>query len=416
VDYRKAKGREIALLGRVTRKRGVWLVPSHNRAGLKYVVKVNGPKPSCTCPDFVTNGKRCKHIHAVIFHSEYPKAELVDPPPPPVKTRKKTYKQNWTPYNYGQTHEKEFFLRLLKGLCDTIPTETKKTVGRPAIPIRDAVFAACFKVFHGTSTRRFMTDLRWAHSFGFISRAPCPASVMNVIANEHTTEILHELIRRTSAPLSDFEQDFAVDSSGFGLPCVNRWLDTQHRTIREQHQWTKVHIICGTKTHIIPAVVIRDKDATDPKQLPELVRAAANNFTLREVSADKAYGSISNYAVIAECGATPYIAFKENHTGASGGLFGKMYHQFQFHREAFLTHYHKRSNVETAFSMIKAKFHERVFSKSETAAMNEVLCKVICHNICRLIAAMLELNLNLDYLLVPQKRVPNLQVIEGGLA
>jgi transposase len=415
MDYRKAQGAEIALLGRVTRKRGIWLVPSHNRAGLKYVVKINDPKPTCTCPDFVTNGKRCKHIHAVIYHTEYPKAELVDPPPPPVKKRKKTYRQNWRAYNEAQKRDKEFFLRLLKGLCETIPTETKKTVGRPRIPTRDAVFAACFKVFHGTSTRRFMTDLRMAHSAGFISRVPCPASVMNVIASEHTTKILHELIKLTSKPLRDFEQDFAVDSSGFGLPCVNRWMDLQHRTIREQHQWTKVHIICGTQTHIIPAVVIRDKDASDPKQLPELVRTAAETFTIREVSADKAYGTINNYTAISECGATPFIAFKENHTGASGGLFGKMYHQFQFHREAFLTHYHKRSNVETVFSMIKAKFHERVFSKSETAALNEVLCKVVCHNICCLTSAMFELDLNLDELLVPKRRVPNFQVIQGGL-
>lgn len=239
---------------------------------------------------------------------------------------------------------------------------------------------------------------------------------MNIMASEHTTNILHDLIRLTSKPLRDFEQDFAVDSSGFGLPCVNRWLDLQHRTVREQHQWTKVHIICGVSTHIIPAVVIRDKDATDTKQLPKLVRTAAETFTVREVSADKAYGTVNNYAVISECGATPYIAFKDNHTGASGGLFGKMYHMFHYHRDEFLTHYHKRSNVETTFSMIKQKFHERVFSKSETAALNEVLCKVICHNICCLNKAMFELNLNLDELLVPKRRVPNFVVHQGGLA
>lgn len=146
MDYRKAQGAEIALLGRVTRKRGVWLVPSHNRAGVKYVVKIDGSKPTCTCPDFLTNGKRCKHIHAVIYHTEYPKPQLVDPPKPlpPVKKRKKTYRQNWREYNESQTREKEFFLRLLKGVCDTIPDETEKTVGRPRIPTRDAVFATCF--------------------------------------------------------------------------------------------------------------------------------------------------------------------------------------------------------------------------------------------------------------------------------
>jgi hypothetical protein len=31
-----------------------------------------------------------------------------------------------------------------------------------------------------------------------------------------------------------------------------------------------------------------------------------------------------------------------------------MYHLYQFHRAEFLQHYHKRSNVESIFSMIKA--------------------------------------------------------------
>jgi hypothetical protein len=35
-----------------------------------------------------------------------------------------------------------------------------------------------------------------------------------------------------------------------------------------------------------------------------------------------------------------------------------MFHCFQFNRDEFLQHYHKRSNVEPTFSMIKAKFRD----------------------------------------------------------
>ena len=70
-----------------------------------------------------------------------------------------------------------------------------------------------------------------------------------------------------------------------------------------------------------------------------------------------------------------------------------MYHYYSLNRADFLTHYHKRSNSETTFSMIKAKFGDAVRSKSETAQINEVLCKVLCHNICVLISSFFELGI-----------------------
>jgi hypothetical protein len=62
-----------------------------------------------------------------------------------------------------------------------------------------------------------------------------------------------------------------------------------------------------------------------------------------------------------------------------------MFHYDQFWQDKFLAHFHKRSNVESTFSKIKAKFRDHVRSKPDVAMINEVLCKVICHNICCLI-------------------------------
>jgi transposase len=54
----------------------------------------------------------------------------------------------------------------------------------------------------------------------------------------------------------------------------------------------------------------------------------------------------------------------------------------------------KRSNVESTFSMIKAKFRDHVRSKTDVAMVNEVLCKIICHNICCLIQESHELGIS----------------------
>jgi len=49
-----------------------------------------------------------------------------------------------------------------------------------------------------------------------------------------------------------------------------------------------------------------------------------------------------------------------------------------YQREEFSAYYHKRSNVESTFSMIKAKFCARIRSKTPVAQVNEVLCEVLC--------------------------------------
>ena len=72
-------------------------------------------------------------------------------------------------------------------------------------------------------------------------------------------------------------------------------------------------------------------------------------------------------------------------------MWEKMFHFFLFKKEEFMDHYHQRSNVESTFSMVKAKFGHAVRSKTDVAMANEALCKFICHNICCLISAMYEL-------------------------
>ena len=84
-------------------------------------------------------------------------------------------------------------------------------------------------------------------------------------------------------------------------------------------------------------------------------------------------------------------------TGAGGGLWAKMFHYYNFNREDFLGHYHKRSNAESTFSMVKAKFGDAVRSKTDVAMANEVLCKILCHNICCLIQSHYELGIEATF-------------------
>jgi len=190
------------------------------------------------------------------------------------------------------------------------------------------------------------------------------------------TSVLQEMIKLSSLPLKAIETDFAVDSSGFTTSQYHRWFDEKYGRERTSAIWLKAHLMTGVKTHIVTSVEITGKDCNDSPMLPGLVNTTAENFTLKEVSADKGYSGFDNHEAI-----------------AVGGMFEKMHHFYSYHRDAFLASYHKRSNVETVFSMIKSKFSTRLRSKGDTAQINEALCKVLCHNICVLIQSMFELNI-----------------------
>jgi transposase len=90
---------------------------------------------------------------------------------------------------------------------------------------------------------------------------------------------------------------------------------------------------------------------------------------------------------------------KRNATGTHPGpsAWGKMFGYFTYRRDEFLAHYHKRSNVETTFSMIKRKFGDFVRSKTDTAMTNEVLAKMLCHNIVVVIHEAAELGITPEF-------------------
>lgn len=314
---------------------------------------------------------------------------------------KKTYPQNWRAYNAAQTSEKAKFLELLHALCGGIE-EPSQTNGRPRLPIGDAIFSVCYKIFSTVSGRRFISDLRDAQVKGYIERTPHFNSIFNYLDNPALTSILQGMIVESSLPLTAVEEDFAADSSGFTSSVYTRWAGHKYGKSPAK-DWCKAHIMCGVKTNIVTAVEIRTRSAHDAPIFPELLETTAENFRISEVSADKGYAALYNYNAVDALGAVPFIPFKKNMKPGSG-VWGKMYHYFHYRNDEFRAHYHKRSNVETVFSMIKAKFGSHVRSKTETAMRNEVLCKILCHNICVLIQEMHELGIEVDF---KEKRLMN---------
>lgn len=322
LSHRELHGLQIAAMARLVRRGEVWLVPSESGSAPH---EVDPREPRCSCPDHELHGDKCKHIFAVEYAARrecHPDGNApFTPAMPTQRSPRKTYRQNWPAYNSAQTHEKEQFQVLLRELVQGIRLPIRSRNGRPRLPIEDAIFCACFKIYSTVSARRFMTDVREAHAKGHISKAPHFNTVLNYLEDPHLTPILKDLIQKSSLPLKGVETDFAVDSSGFSTSRFVRWFDEKYGQLRQEHDWVKVHLMCGVRTNVVTAVEIRDRYAADTKELPHLLRLTAENFNVREISADKAYSSHANFDFARQYGATPYIAFRANTTGRGPELW-----------------------------------------------------------------------------------------------
>ena len=393
IEIRKVRGLEIAKTSRISKVGNNWHVPSQSGAGF-YVVQSNGFGATCTCPDYELRKCKCKHVFAV----EFVVTKEVDNEGNVTITQtiRKTYSQNWSEYDKASINQKTLFMKLLKDITGNLSQDYK--FGRPTLPVSDMVYSSVMKVFTTFSLRRFMSDMQIAKEKGYVNATPCYSSVGHFMQKKEVTPLLVSMITLTSLPLRTIEKDFAIDSTGFGTSIFQRWYSFKYGKEISSRKWVKCHFITGAKTNVIPSVKITTEFDNDCPQLSELVNKATENFNMEELSGDKAYLSQQNLEIIDEKGALPFIPFKTNsQANKNGMIWKKMFYFFQLNNEDFLQHYHKRSNAETSVMMVKSKFGGSVRSKTWTAQVNEVLCKIICHNICVVIQEMHELGINPNF-------------------
>lgn len=390
MDNRKAKGYEIAKKKQVETVRDGWLVKSQSTDGFYKVSETF----MCDCPDSELHNATCKHAYAVRYYLDIEKHK----PEGVTNDRLRlTYKQAWRAYNEAQTSEGKLFDSLLADLVrevsDPLPCQIH---GRPRVGFNTGLFVSIKKVYSQMSSRRVKSMFGISAEKGYLEKIPhfnYPSTLLN---RKDLTPILQELIAITAAPLKTIETDFAVDSSGFRTRSFGAYAEGKYGVTKE-HKWLKAHICCGTKTNIITAVEITAENGADsPQFVPLLHKTTQNGFKMNEVSADKAYSSRANLAFADDLNATAYIPFKVNASSKPRGnnhIWRKMFHYFQYNKEEFLEHYHKRSNVESVFSAVKKKLGETLKSKNHTAQVNELLCKFIAYNITVLIQEIYELGI-----------------------
>jgi len=311
----------------------------------------------------------------------------------------KTYSQDWISYNQAQTQEKILFLELLYELTSQIKQPKRNGAGRPPVDLGEMVYACCLKTYLDFSSRRSESDIKLAQQLGYIDHVPHFNTMLKYIRKPEMKQVLTKLIQMSALPLKEVESNFAMDASGFSIVMSFAW-NKVNRSSLERRKFKKAHIMVGTKTNVITHIEVTDGYLSDTKMFENLLSNTSRNFQIRELYADKGYLSEKNLGIAFRYGAIPFIPFHRNMKRASGDkmlIWRVMFEFFRDHSEEFMKHYHQRSNVESAFSMMKRKFGSYLRARSSVGRENEVLCKALCHNICVLIQEMFELGIKVDF-------------------
>jgi transposase len=408
-------------------KASVWRA-AKERARLGGAQMINPPSKCPKCGSSYMTGyggfySKTKAIYWHRYHCQSCKANTYQKEPAPIRKKqvdleKFEYQdqpipsQNWPAYTLAQNNEKSLLTEILLELLSQVKIEVPNgKLGRHYSDMKDICFCLALKTYTKLSSRRLNSDLEKAQLDGLISRVPHFTTLMNWLEKEEIMELLLHLIKLSALPLKDIETQYAIDSTGFSSSQFGRWFSYKHGSERICRNWVKAHIMCGTKTNMVTSVELTKAHGADSPQLETLVEKTCSDFKVKEISADKAYLSRKNFQIIVDHGAIPYIPFKSNTTGGHKGLiWRKMWIFSREHPQEFLECYHRRSNVESTFSMIKQKFGKDVMSRNFQSQTNEVLFKILCHNICCLIQEYYENNIENYYSTEQQQKTTIIQL------
>lgn len=418
---RIARGLRIAASTPIVQTDDGWIIESQSRPGVYYRLWTDEYDLHCNCPDAV---RTCKHILALQFtldpdskakamramgaepvsstaeHLLSESKSIITMPTPLDVSATPEQPTSWQKYNRTQTNEKRLFKQLLHALCRLAPEPERQARGRPRIPLRDLIFGEVYREYSGLSSRRGRTDIEEVAQDGYISKAYGYNVGTDFLNQPETTDLLRDFITESARPFRGIERTFAPDSTGFSTSTYDRWHDEKYGSEKNPRAtYVKTHILVGVKSHVTTAAVASVEPVADIRMLPELLAETQGaQFTVDEIVADGAYLSEPLLEWMHKEGIQFYVPFRTNSIfHYDNSLWDRHLATFLVNQDLFAEHYHQRSQVESTFSMVKAKYGSRVRGKTPTSQANNVLCKLLANNLYVLIHAIYELGLEPEF-------------------
>ena len=172
-----------------------------------------------------------------------------------------------------------------------------------------------------------------------------------------------------------------IDSTGMEDHYVSRhFIMRQNGSSRRYRRWTKLTIVCHTKTHLIAAAIVDKGPSTDCHNLPEAVQQALNNMPIDTLLADCGYDSELNHRLCRDQFGigSPVIAVNPRNLkyGSMTGHFRRLM-KSRFPKKK----YRQRWQVESIFSRFKRRLGYAMRARTDESRKGECFLRVLTYNL-----------------------------------
>lgn len=203
-------------------------------------------------------------------------------------------------------------------------------------------------------------------------------STLCKFASRFDSSSLSRILKKTCILMfivTDHVNVAAIDSTGFVTDSASYYYSTKTEKLRKDYM--KVTISVNTVNRSILAMKTTNSRCHDSKIAIQVLRASHRMKPAEVYVMDKAYDSEAIHDFIHdELKSDAIIPIRNwNASYVSGIHRQKMANEFDYNL------YHKRSNVETVFSVIKRKFGEKIAARKYYTKLKEIKLKCIVYQL-----------------------------------
>lgn len=268
-------------------------------------------------------------------------------------------------------------------------SDTKKGRG-DFVNIHDGLFMQVHKSkFHRISNKKYISDVlpSLISPTRYIRKIYSESTITRYFRECDCIQLLHDMIVKSAIDIQPFEDNFAIDGTGFSTNIKNDYYAGKHHNGKKETEWVNLQALTPVRSSLVVVPYIYFKYESDERVgINILIKEAQDvGYTIDRLSADKLYGSKDARKWLHDNGVAHfYCEFKDNVNPPNDDDNSQWAVEFRFwrdHKDEFDKLYHVRSNVESVFSAIKCRTGEEVTSRTMSGYFKEVYAKILVYNI-----------------------------------